>query len=820
MSNRSIPISKTKIVVPHRRPEILTRPRLLERMKGLLNNKLVLLSAPAGYGKTSLLIDLAQNADMKVCWLALDTLDRNPQRFIAYLMASLVERFQDIGSISKSLLSQLKSIEKDSEALLVTLTNELYEQVDEDYLIILDDYHLLDEAPFISSLLNRFLQLVDENCHVVISSRTLPDLEDVTLMVAREQVAGLSHTELAFIPREVQALYAQNQHQHLSDEMAHEIIKRTGGWITGMVLSDLRDMRVSGVDTFSYLGHQVLDQQPEHIRKFLLWTSLPEEFSAEYCEHVLAPLYASSGPQNWLPLMGWILEKNLFALPLGEDGRWLRYHPLFREFLQKRLREESPEAIKSLLESMVKYYEQANEWEKAYDTCKRLDDINRLADVVEHAGTVMLQNALITLEDWFHGLPPAIVSKRPGLISLLGTLHALRGNFQESSQLLDKAVAVYRQINNMGGLTLALTRRANTLRLLGNYNKSLNDVEEALGLAKSDPVYQSDYAEALRLKGINFFYLGESHRAVEALKHSLSIYSATNDTIRIPQVLMETGLAYRTIGDVESAKHAYLEALNIHKAENNLRWQAETLNNLGVLYRLTGEYALASESFEKGLNCARQSRDQRIECALLASLGDLYCEVEEYYLASKAFDKSEVLAKLLPGSSIANYLVYARGNLELLQGNPEVVIRILSGSQSKLRHSPSLYDRGLWKLLEGRLNLNQNKAELASHCFQDSKSSFAQGGRTFEYLWSSIWLAAAYQMVGQHENTVDELQGIIKSPIAQNHSSLITLSQASQFLGLPKGESQVGASLRVLLEKAQQVSKKFPTIRRELSVPC
>ena len=110
--------------------------------------------------------------------------------------------------------------------------------------------------------------------------------------------------------REAQALYAQNHRQYLSDNAAQELINQTGGWITGIVLADLPgNARVSGVDTFAYLAHQVLNQQPEHIRQFLMRTSMPEEFNAEFCEVVLGPFH--SVHENWYSLMSLILEKNL-----------------------------------------------------------------------------------------------------------------------------------------------------------------------------------------------------------------------------------------------------------------------------------------------------------------------------------------------------------------------------------------------------------------------------------------------------------------------------------------------------------------------------
>jgi len=375
-------------------------------------------------------------------------------------------------------------------------------------------------------------------------------------MVAREQVAGLNHVELAFMPREVQALYAQNHHQHLSDEAAQEFVEETGGWITGMVLSHLPGMaRVSGVDAFAYLGNQVLDQQPRHVREFLIRTSLPEEFNADFCEIVLGPFYSEQ--QNWYAFMGLILEKNLFILPLGEDGRWLRYHPLFREFLQARLKEECPHEVMTMLERMVTAYERAGEWEKAYFTCKQLNESELLAGVIERAGTHMLQTALVTLESWINSLPPGIVRTRPGLISLRGMLAAMKGNLQEASRLLHMVVPTYRKAHDIAGLTLALTRRANTLRLLGKYSASLKDIEEALQLAESDPALEPLYAEALRLKGLNLFRLGESRNAVEQLEHSLSLYTELKEMGSIPMLLLERGMVHATIGDVDSAKTSY-----------------------------------------------------------------------------------------------------------------------------------------------------------------------------------------------------------------------------------------------------------------------
>ena len=815
MSTEPIPISKTKIIVPHRRPELLSRTRLLESLKALLDNKLLLLSAPAGYGKTSLLIDLASHVDMPVCWLSLDLLDQDPQRFLAYLIASLAERFPSVGETSRVQLHQLTSIEEDSENILVTLTNELYEHAENDFLLILDDFHLLDEAPVISTLLNRFLQLVDENCHLLLSSRTLPELDDVTLMVAREQVAGLSHMDLAFLPREIQALYVQNHRQHLSDEMASEFVEQTGGWITGMVLSNMLGVaRVSGVDMFAYLGRQVLDQQPENVRLFLLRTSLPEEFNAEFCESVLGPL--GSGPQNWFHLMGYILEKNLFVLPLGADGRWLRYHPLFREFLQTRLREERPQEVPGLLQRMVTFYEKMGEWEKAYFTCKQLNDHGALVTVVEKAGTSMLQTALVTLEGWINSLPPALLRTRPGLISLRGPLLAMKGNLKESNELLDNAVAIYRKKKDIPGLALALVRRAHTLRLLGQYEASLKDVEEALQLAEMDLSIQPLYAEALRTKGLNLFRLGQSRSAVEELEHSLSLFKELNETGSIPMLLVESGMVHATVGNIDLAKTSYQDALSIWRKEKNLYMQADTLNNLAFLYHQTGEYEFAAETYESGVECARSSHNQRAEALILTGLGDLYSEIEEFSAAEQAYEQAETIAAGLSGFFISNYLMLARVNLALLQENLEAASRDLRSFRKYLKVNPSMYERGLWSILQGKAHLLHHEAKKAISLLQDAKDCFTRDGREVENQWCTVWLLAAYEQAGQRENARLQFRELGTVKNRSSHALLITLYQASSWLKDLQNDPEIGRNLTSLFDKSIQLGERIVSVRRSL----
>jgi len=237
-SFHEIPVSAIKVRIPPRRRELIARPRLTEQLYAHLDKALLFVIAPAGYGKTSFLVDVSNQVDMPVCWLSLDGLDQDPQRFLRYVIAALAERFPAFGRDSLAVLGNMTSLAADQEQILVTLTNEITMKIHDHFLLVLDDFHLVEEERMIRQLLGRFLQLCGENVHLVISSRNLPDLPVSPLLIARNQAGGISFEDLSFQVDEIQTLFRQNRGLEITNEEAQSILRDTEGWVAAIHLSN------------------------------------------------------------------------------------------------------------------------------------------------------------------------------------------------------------------------------------------------------------------------------------------------------------------------------------------------------------------------------------------------------------------------------------------------------------------------------------------------------------------------------------------------------------------------------------------------------
>lgn len=825
MTPSNIPISRTKVVVPRRREELLSRPRLLEMLFEFLDKKLILVSAPAGYGKTSLLIDLGHHSDLPFCWLSLDALDRDPQRFVAYFIGAIAECFPEVGNETQAALNNLTSLDEGMESLVVTLVNEIYDRIPQHFILVLDDYHLISDVPIIQNFLSRFVQLVDENCHLIISSRALTRVPDLPLMVARDMVGGLDLSELAFRADEIQALFAKNYNVHLSDDVARELFDETEGWITGLQLSSLgiaqgmvdrlRVARAAGVDLFDYLGQQVLDQQPEDVRFFLLRSSLLEEFDAALCESVFRELYPQR--KDWPRWINTVIQSNLFALPVGIESRWIRYHHLFRDFLQDRLSKEHPEEIPPILSNLAQAYEAHNEWEKAYHIQKRLGNADALASLIERAAPHLLLRALVTLETWLNDLPPSIRRKRPGLLSLRGIIANMKGDLQDGLNLLNQAEAIFREQDDPLGLTMTLVRRANAHRFLGDYQAALCDAEEVVGLTEFKDDLQLTFADALREKGLSLFRGGKTRQSVKDLERALEIYVHMDDTHRIPVLMMETGMAYAALGRDNETLRLNTEALNFWKREGNLTWQANVLNNLGVFHSLHGDYDKAILAMEEGLLCARRGGYYvRMEALLLISLGDVYVDVEDFNLADQYYQQGNDIAREIKDRFLQNYSILARAKLFIQQSDLHQANRLLEKASKLISSQDSQYEDGLYHLLRGQLLLHEGNFEQARDALEIAEARFKKDGRATELIKSQLLLAGALNQEKRNRDAREKIKDALNSNGQVEHPVLIFINQIQLWLDGLQNDSDIEPALRALLRKANQFDRKIPEIRRRI----
>ena len=824
-SPNRIPISHTKVVLPKRREELLTRPRLLEMMFEFLDKKLILVSAPAGYGKTSLLIDLGHHSDLPFCWLALDSLDRDPQRFTTYFIEAVAERFPGFGNQTKTALDTLTSIDEDIEPVVATLVNEIYAHIPQHFVLVLDDYHLISDVPVIQNFISRFLQLVDENCHLIISSRVLTQLPDLPLMVARDIVGGLDLTELAFRIEEIQALFAQNYNIHVSDETARELVNETEGWITGLQLSSLgitqgmadrlRVARAAGVGLFDYLGQQVLDQQPEEIRFFLLRTSLLDEFNSDLCEAVFGELYPER--RNWRHWIEFVIQRNLFALPVGLESGWVRFHHLFRDFLRDRLYKEHPEEIPSIQQKLAQAYETLGEWEKAYHVQKHLENVDVLAGLIERAAPHLMSHALVTLDTWLKELPPSILSTRPGILSIRGIILHMQGYSSDGLELLNKAETVFREKNNFNSLASTLVRRATVYRFLGDYTTALHDANEALHLTESSDQMQSIHALALREKGLNLFREGKSRQAMKILERALESYTRMDDDSLIPILMMETGMVYTALGKEEETIRLNNSALQIWKNKGNLTWQANVLNNIGVLHHLQGDYDKAVLALEEGLLCAQRSGYYvRIEALILISLGDVYADVEDFSLASRYYQRGFDIAQEIGDQFLLNYLMLVRAKLFMQQSELDQASHLLEEANQVIASQSSQYEDGLYHLLRGQIFSRESNVEQAVIALETAESRFESSGHNVELTKSQLLLAGVYNSNNKRNDAIHKIKVVLKDRSQIRHPVLVFIQQIRPWLESLQSDAEVGYAVQNLLTKADQINKEMPGIRRRI----
>lgn len=548
------PLLQTKLYAPRVRPGLVSRPRLIARLNAGLRRKLTLISAPAGFGKTTLLSEWTQaltgNTPIRtalgaasplgvVAWLSLDENDNDPTRFLAYLVAALQTVRADLGLVAVAMLQSPQP--PPAEAILSALINEIATITREDqagcpWVLVLDDYHRITARP-VHQALTFLLDHLPPKMHLAIAGRADPPLPLARLR-AGVQLTELRAADLRFSPDEVAAFLNDVMGLGLSTDDIATVDARTEGWIAGLQMAALsmrgrEDARgfikaFSGSHRFvlDYLVEEVLDQQPPCIQDFLLKTSILKRMIAPLCDAV------TRGTDSQTILMR-LDRANLFLIPLDDERRWYRYHHLFADLLRSRLEQTQIDQAPALHRRASEWYAQNGLIAEAVRHMLRVGDLERVADLVEgNALALMDRGELKTLAESLDVLPDDVMSSRPWLSIAHAWVLAYVGHFDAIEPRLKDAE---RALINREGRAESHHVAGHIATIRGYITALKGDMSGAADLARSALEYLPE--EDLRVRGVATAVLGGALKesgdlvaAAQALTRAIAIAQAAGDS--------------------------------------------------------------------------------------------------------------------------------------------------------------------------------------------------------------------------------------------------------------------------------------------------
>ena len=612
---------ETKLYVPRLRDGQVSRPRLRERLSRGSQSRLTLVSAPAGFGKTTLLTEwlaAAPAEERAVAWLSLDEGDSDSGLFWTYLITALQTAVPDVGA---SALPLLQSARPPIETVLTTVLNELRTLPYELY-VVLDDYHLAD-GPAIQPGMAFLLDHLPPQVHLAISTRSDPALPLARLRASGDLVE-LRSLDLRFTPGEVAAYISEAGGFELAESDIETLEARTEGWIAALQLAALslqgRDDAPGFIAGFAgddryivdYLVEEVLSRQPDQVRTFLLRTSVLDRLSGPLCDAVTE----ESDGKRTLELLD---RTNLFVVPLDDSRRWYRYHHLFADVLQTHLLDERRNELSGLHRRASEWYDQAGEPLPAVRHALSSGDVERAADLVELAIPALRRDRQeATIRGWIDDIPDEVVRRRPVLaIGFVGALMAgnefdgIAQRLQDVERMLDASAGgadiVVVDPNELARVPGAIAMfRAALALVAGEPAETIRFADQAGRRAPSDDHLTKAAASALA--GLARWAIGDldaAHRGYSAAVDGLRRADHISDVLGCSITLADLRI---TQGRLSDAQRTYEDALRLASEEpDTLRGTADMYVGLSQIACERNDLAAAAEHLRHARDLGEQN---------------------------------------------------------------------------------------------------------------------------------------------------------------------------------------------------------------------
>jgi LuxR family transcriptional regulator, maltose regulon positive regulatory protein len=657
-----IPLLTTKLFIPPRRSRdsVVDRLRLADRLNATNGQRLTLISAPAGFGKTTLVSEWIPHSARCVPWLSLDPNDNDPARFWKYVIAALQMLQPDLGASALALLdgSQAPPI----EAILTLLLNDVAAFPDR-FVLVLDDYHLV-ETPDIHAALTFLLDHLPPQMHLMITSRSDPPLP-LARWRARRQLTEIRAADLRFTPAETASFLNQVMGLKLSADEITALEAHTEGWIAGLQLAALsmqgrddvggfiRSFTGSHTYIIDYLAEEVLHCQSAEMQSFLLQTSILDRMCGSLCDAVLERTACQATLET-------LQHNNLFVISLDDERRWYRYHHLFAEVLRGRLRQTHPDLIQDLHRRASAWYEQNGMLSEAVSHALAAQDFDQASRLIEQKSRAMWQRGEVTtLQNWLAALPAGIRRGSPQLCLAQAWGALAVGQFT----LVDSSILEAEEAMSPLAETEAKPLRA-----------EVDAIRSALA------GYRQDSAKAIEL----------AHQALEHLPEG--------DHFLRGRLAYNLGWAYLSRGDLPTASQKLREAATFSLKAGDLSTASFALNALGAELEAQGRLREAASCYREVIQAVhKDGRPLPVAAAggAYVRLGGILYEWNQLHEAAQCANQGIELNRpfqmsgvMFIGCVVWANILRARGDLtgaiDSLQ-NAETVVRSGGIHQATLR---------------------------------------------------------------------------------------------------------------------------------------
>lgn len=644
---------RTKLLPPRPVSEFLSRPRLTEKLNANIDLPVTMVAADAGCGKTTLISDFIRSQSRHSVWYQLDHTDADPFVFLGYVAHGIKSFAPDFGEHLLPYLSEATDeLLRFPERGVDLLINEIMETIDQPFILVLDDYHHIGRETVVHKLVDRLLQYSTELLHLIITTRDLPPL---AIMRRRSQSRALLITrdELLFTDDEMRALFRQTLGVELEENELAEYRERTHGWITALQLvrqvaeqenlsgstrPDLGSLlNRSEKDIFDYFAEEVFSHETAETQDLLMHLSLLESLPLDVCSRLFPAARCSA-------VLPELLNKNVFLTVAGDagDAEVYRLHPLFRGFLQRRLRSEIGRAeLEKERLRLAEFFLADNQWDSAVPLLLEAEDHDRAARIIAENGAQWLQSgAITTLDNFISEVPTKSLAKYPLSLLHKGEIARLRGETGKATSSLNRAVELLAKAGDLAGEAEALHSLASVARRDGNITAALNYLEKAEDLVGEGT---ETYLKCANTRGLCLVAQGAWTQAEHQFRVALELAEKRGNAHFIRLITHNIALPAGLRGDFGEALRWFKLIFPDERSRNPFPQEAIGYLNMARLHIFCGELDEGEKHLENAMEICQLYNLRSLVGEVYEAYGNLYREKDDFPRAAEFYERARAV---------------------------------------------------------------------------------------------------------------------------------------------------------------------------------